>query len=326
MASPSISVIIPAFNRAHLLAHAIDSVLAQRFTDFELIVVDDGSTDGSAALVGRYDDPRVRLIEQANCGSNAARNAGIRAARAPLLTFLDSDDLYLSGKLEYVANAFAARPEIDVLVDSFLKLTSPHARRRSMEMRNPVTHDTRSFARALFQRDLWKATSAISVRKAAVERAGLFTEDIKQRQDFDLLIRLTETANCCSTDEILWIKTWSADRITSRGRFIAATLELVRRHPQYYSNPDYRAGLARDLVHNSSLLLRERNGRQVLADLRLLAQEIGAFRTGQLALNGLRQALVKGIRPRRDDARPRPVSCEARQALESARSRASARS
>ncbi|HWJ59042.1 MAG TPA: glycosyltransferase family A protein [Sphingomicrobium sp.] len=325
MASPSISVIIPAFNRAHLVGYAIDSVLAQRFTDFELIVVDDGSTDATASLVRKYDDPRIRLVEQDNRGSNAARNAGIRAAKAPLLTFLDSDDLYLSGKLDHVVRAFAERQEMDVLVDSFLKLTSPHARRRFIEMRNPVTDCTRDFAKALFQRNLWKATSAISVRKSAVERAGLFTEDIKQRQDFDLLIRLTETADCRSTDEILWIKTWTADRITSRGRFIAATLELVRRHPQYYSNTEYRAGLARDLINNAALLLRERNGRQVMADLRLVARELGTLRTGLLAAQGLRQALLRGLRRRRD-ARPKPVSTEARQALEAARNRASLRS
>ena len=325
MASPSISVIIPAYNRASLLGHAIDSVLSQRFTDFELIVVDDGSTDGTAALVEAYDDPRVQLIRQDNRGSNAARNAGIRAARAPLLTFLDSDDVYLPGKLDHVAKAFAERPQMDVMVDSFIKVASPHAKRSFVEMRNPVTDDTRAFATALFQRRLWKATSAISVRRAAVERAGLFTEDIRQRQDFDLLIRLTETANCRSTDEVLWIKSWTADRITSRDRFVAATLELVRRHPQYYANREYRAGLARDIFRNGTMLVRAGHWRRALSDIGLVSRELGAPRTVLLILQGLRQEAVTGIRRRRGP-KPRPVSNEARRALEAARNRASARS
>lgn len=325
MASPSISVIIPAFNRASLLGHAIDSVLSQRFTDFELVVVDDGSTDGTAALVEDCADPRVRLVRQPNRGSNSARNAGILVARAPLLAFLDSDDVYLPGKLEHVATSFAERPRMDVLVDSFIKVASPRAKRPFIEMRNPVTDDTRAFATALFQRQLWKATSAISVRKAAVERAGLFTEDIRQRQDFDLLIRLTETANCSSTDKVLWIKSWTADRITSRDRFVAATLELVRRHPQYYANGEYRAGLARDIFRNGVMLVRAGHWRRALSDVGLVARELGAPRTALLLMQGLRQETVTGIRRRRGPG-PRPVSSEARRALEAARNRASARS
>src|SRR5215212_3810304 len=100
---PRIAVIMPAYNRAGLIGRAIDSVLAQDFDDFELIVVDDGSADDTVEVVRRYDDPRVRLVELGrNQGSNAARNAGIRSASAPLIAFLDSDDAYLPHKLSTV--------------------------------------------------------------------------------------------------------------------------------------------------------------------------------------------------------------------------------
>ena len=323
MARPSISVIIPTFNRAALIGEAIDSVLAQRFADFELVVVDDCSTDGTAAIVAQYADPRVNLVQlDRNGGSNAARNAGIMAARAQLLCFLDSDDLYLPDKLDHVARAFATDPALDVLVDSSIRIASPRAKARFMENRNPVTRTTDEFALAMFRKHLFKATSAISVRRSAAIRAGLFAEDIKQRQDFDFLIRLTETAKCGSTDEILWIKRWTHDRITNRERFVAATLELVRRHPQYVANRQYRSGLARDIVRNSYLLLREGKRTAVISDLKLSARNLGLWKTLALVASGLGQALAGAIKRRRRTKQPvATFSPDATAALEVARSR-----
>src|SRR3954454_864668 len=117
---PRISVILPAYNRAEQISRAIDSVLAQELGDFELIVVDDGSTDETVQLVKQYQDERVRLVElRENGGSNAARNAGIRAVSASLIAFLDSDDFYLPQKLGSVVREFDKRHGLDVLVDSF---------------------------------------------------------------------------------------------------------------------------------------------------------------------------------------------------------------
>ena len=296
---PRISVILPAYNRAELIGDAIDSVLAQDFGHFEVIVVDDGSTDGTDEVIRAYSDPRVRLVGMGkNSGSNAARNVGIRNARAPLLAFLDSDDRYLPHKLSYVLGTFEARSNLDVLVDSFIKLTSPKAKRPQLELCNPVTGSTAEFASKLFRHELWKATSAISVKRDAAVRAGLFAEDVKQRQDLDFLIRLTECASCGSTDEILWVKTWSPDRITSRHRFAASTLDLVRRHPQFFSEPHYRVGLARDLTRNMLLLLRDRDVAQIAADFRLCAEEFGLWRTGALIGSGTRELLVREAKRR----------------------------
>ncbi len=108
---PRIAVIIPAYNRAGVISRAIDSVLVQDFGDFELIVVDDGSTDSTVAVARGYDDPRMHVVELGrNCGSNAARNAGITGASAPLIAFLDSDDTYLPHKLSTVIEEFERDP------------------------------------------------------------------------------------------------------------------------------------------------------------------------------------------------------------------------
>jgi glycosyltransferase involved in cell wall biosynthesis len=99
MANPLISVIIPTFNREHCVRQSLDSVLAQTFQDFELIVVDDGSTDGTVEILKSYGD-KIRLICQKNAGAGAARNAGIRAAQGKHVAFLDSDDQWRPEKLE----------------------------------------------------------------------------------------------------------------------------------------------------------------------------------------------------------------------------------
>ena len=106
-----VSVIIPLYNKAPYILRALDSVAAQTFKDFEVIVVDDGSTDGGGGIVERYPDQRFRLVRQANAGPGAARNRGIREAQAPLVAFLDADDRWLPAYLETNVRILEEHPE-----------------------------------------------------------------------------------------------------------------------------------------------------------------------------------------------------------------------
>ena len=113
------SVIISSFNYAEYLPAAIESVLDQTDRDFELLIVDDGSTDDSAATARAYSDPRVRVIIQPHRGIGAARNAGMRAARGRYIAFLDADDLWVSNKLAAQCEVLDRRPDIGLVYTRF---------------------------------------------------------------------------------------------------------------------------------------------------------------------------------------------------------------
>ncbi|MDQ3078182.1 MAG: glycosyltransferase family 2 protein [Pseudomonadota bacterium] len=292
---PAVAVIMPVHNRAAEVRRAIDSVLAQDFADFELIVVDDGSTDATCEAVTAVGDPRVKLIRLgSNQGSNPARNRGIEAASAPLLAFLDSDDVYLPCKLGVVVGMFGERPGMDVLVDSFTKEFPADQRRAPAPRDNPVIDDTEAFAEALFGRRLWKATPAITVRRDAAMRAGLFDESLKRLQDFDFLIRLTRTARCAATDRVLWTKCWTAGAISDDlHNYVPATIALCRRHPAYAANPRYRVGLARDVSRHLARLLARGRVADALRDARLLGREFELLPLLAMLLSGAREMITR---------------------------------
>ena len=277
--TPRISVILPVHNRADVLARAIQSVLDQRLAAFELIVVDDGSTDGSAGVARSFGDERIKVIELGeNRGGNAARNAGVQAATAPLIAFLDSDDTYLPEKLERVVGEFDHRPDLELLVDSFVKV-QPSGKR--VTRTNPVIRDRETFRKALFTRQLWKATPSITVRRDAM-LAVMFDETLRRLQDFDFLIRASEVANCASTDAVLWVKYWDANAISIQDNMIPANVELVRRHPEYLRQREYRPGLAYMLRLSLWRRLKKANFAGAMRDMRQLANAFGGGEAARL--------------------------------------------
>ena len=285
---PCVSVILPVHNRADVLSRAIESVLAQELSDFELIVVDDGSTDESATLVQSFTDERVRLVRlDRNRGGNAARNEGVTAARSPLIAFLDSDDRYLPNKLAFVVGEFDRRPPLDLLVDSFVKIQPPGARKAEVVRRNPAIDDRELFRRALFTRQLWKATPAITVRREVALKVP-FDETLRRLQDFDFLIRASELASCASTDQVLWVKYWDAAAISAQDNMIPANVELVRRHPEYLRTHAYRPGLAYALRLSTWRRLKRGDVSGIGRDIRDLANAFGGREAARLSWEALR--------------------------------------
>ncbi|MES2002303.1 MAG: glycosyltransferase family 2 protein [Pseudomonadota bacterium] len=286
---PRISIILPVYNRCHVVGRAIDSVLAQNLTDFELIVVDDGSSDGSADLVTAIPDPRLRLVRQpARKGANAARNRGIRESRAPLIAFLDSDDAFLPDKLSTVLAAFDGQPDLGTLVDSYA-IVNPSKRNEPEPLVNAVILTSEEFLAAMFtstvkSRRIRKATSGMTVRRDIALRAGLFDEKVDRRQDMEFLARLAKTARCATTDCILWTKYEQPDSISfTGGGFIASTLLMHRSHPEY--SKDDR-NMPADVVIYLCETLQRRRYYRALEDIRMLAGHLGIVSTLSLILRG----------------------------------------
>lgn len=277
--SSKISVVLPVHNRADVLARAVQSVLDQRLGDFELVIVDDGSTDDSVIIAKGFQDNRIKIVELGeNRGGNVARNTGVRTASAPLIAFLDSDDAYFPEKLERVVAEFDRKPDMELLVDSFIKVQPSGAR---VVRKNPVIDNREIFRRALFTRQLWKATPSITGRRDAI-LSVMFDETLRRLQDFDFLIRASETVNCGSTDAVLWVKYWDANAISGQDNMIPANVELVRRHPEYLSVREYRPGLAYILRLSLWRRLKKGNLGGAARDVGQMAKAFGAGEAARL--------------------------------------------
>jgi glycosyltransferase involved in cell wall biosynthesis len=197
---PPVSVIIPTHNRCRLLPATIDSVLAQDYFPFELIVVDDGSTDATSELLRGY-GARLRVVRQANRGAAAARNSGIAAARHDLLAFLDSDDQFAPGKLARQAGVMAQAPEYLIShtdeiwfhQGQLLKQKKKHARTGG----------------DLFARSLKLCVvgmSTVMVRRRFFDEVGHFDERLPCCEDYDLWLRAARRLEFLHLPEPLTIK------------------------------------------------------------------------------------------------------------------------
>lgn len=120
--SPTVSVIIPTYNRAQFLGETIQSVLDQTYTDYEIIIVDDGSTDNTRDVIAQFDTPKLRYIYQENQGVSAARNNGIQQARGEYIAFLDSDDVFLPQRLEKCINYLQQHPSVGLVHTGYIHI------------------------------------------------------------------------------------------------------------------------------------------------------------------------------------------------------------
>jgi GT2 family glycosyltransferase len=200
--APAVSAIIPSFNRRELAAEAVGSVLSQTFDDFELIVVDDGSEDSTAAFLEEsFSDPRLRVLRQENLGVSAARNTGVRHSRGEFLAFLDSDDLWTQEKLRLSVKALEEHPE------AALVYTEEIWRRRG-KWANPCSHHAKHsgwiFPHCI-PLCIISPSSAV-IRRDAFMTAGGFDETLPACEDYDLWLRLTSRSSVHLVEEKLIIK------------------------------------------------------------------------------------------------------------------------
>lgn len=191
MSGPKISVIVPAFNVARYVGECLASVCAQTLADWECIVVDDGSTDGTAERIRENADPRIRLIRQANHGVSAARNAGLAGARGVYLLFLDGDDRLhpdalrrLAGELDAHPQALAAYGTVWAICEDGRSYPQKPLHRRSREFQSGYLLER------MLRGDNFLLISSVMVRTAAAGELGGFRTDLRLGEDWEFWCRV----------------------------------------------------------------------------------------------------------------------------------------
>ncbi|MEI6145322.1 MAG: glycosyltransferase [Methylococcales bacterium] len=187
MSNPLISIIIPVYNGERYLTEAIESALAQSYKHFELLIINDGSTDNSAAIIKPFlKDLRVIYIEQKNAGVAAARNAAIKQAKGKYIGFLDQDDLWLSNKLEVQVAALELNANVFFV----------HSRHDVIDAEgNNIDYDLITRVSGYCFEELFKknriAVLTVLIRKTIFEEIGLFNEQLSGVDDYDMWLRIT---------------------------------------------------------------------------------------------------------------------------------------
>lgn len=184
---PAVSVVIPAYNAAWCVGQAVDSVLAQDFRDCEVIVIDDGSTDDTPAVLAVYGDA-IRVVHQANGGMSTARNTGIRTARGDFVAFLDADDYWLPGKLRLQVELMRSTPTVG-FSSVAARVEYPNGQLVNLWKCGDEAHPILRF---LFENNggIAGGTSGLMVRRALFEQVGGYDETLQGAEDADLWMRL----------------------------------------------------------------------------------------------------------------------------------------
>lgn len=240
---PSVSVIIPAYNAAWCVGRAIDSVLAQTFQDFELIVVNDGSSDDTAAVLARYGQS-LHVIEQSNCGLSAARNRGATAARGRYVAFLDADDRWMPAKLARQVTLMMAHPHLAFCSTSAL-LEGPDGTAlgewRAQPSALPPLH-------AIFLHNAFVpgSGSAVLVRRDALDQTGGFDEELQSIEDIDMWMRLAAMGGYACIDEPLVVIMKRPNSMSGNISVMRAAALRVMRKNRHLLPPRERTRLWRD--------------------------------------------------------------------------------
>jgi glycosyltransferase involved in cell wall biosynthesis len=245
--TPRISVIVPAYNAALYLSHAIDSVLAQTYLNWEIVIVDDGSADNTCAVVDSYRpklQDRLRYIHQPNRGVSAARNAGIRAARGEFIALLDADDVWLPRRLERGVKAMDADPDTGLV----------HARVARIDTQGSVTGQLKvepkylsgRIARHIYTRHAHLICTTVMFRKNCLETAGWFDETMHVTEDRDLWFRIALRYKVAYIDEVSAYYRLSPSSTT-------ANLERLLKGQLYFVAKHHKSGAASRLEQLQAL-------------------------------------------------------------------------
>jgi glycosyltransferase involved in cell wall biosynthesis len=241
-----VSVVIPCYDQARFLGEAIESVLAQTYRDFEVIVVNDGSPDDTEAVVAPYcDDAGVRYVRQANAGVSAARNAGLRESRGDLVVFLDADDRLLPQALEIGVEALASHPDC-AFVWGHCSLMAVDG---TFIPSNPKPRIMSEHYSVLLRNNYIRTPGSVMYRSAILREINGFEESLRGPEDYDLHLRITRKWPVyCHDQPTTEYRVHPTSRTQNSAAMLKQTLLALRRQRTFIGNQDdwlrsYRLGV-----------------------------------------------------------------------------------
>jgi glycosyltransferase involved in cell wall biosynthesis len=235
-----VSIIIPAYNCREFLPNAVESVLAQSFRDYELLIIDDGSTDGTAGIAARCAAAHpgiVRYLCRENAGPGVARNTGIRCSSGKYIAFIDADDVWLPDKLSRQIGFMENSSQTGLLYcDNYFV----DRQRKHLEgYQRLVTLHRGMIAAELFQH-CFILTSGVVIRRECLDTIGLFREDIRTGEDYDLFLRISHRYRIDWIEEKLFERRAVAESLSNQDDcFVMANdignlTRFVRERPEFY--------------------------------------------------------------------------------------------
>jgi glycosyltransferase involved in cell wall biosynthesis len=226
----AVSIVVPAYNVASVISRAIESVLDQTFTDFEVVIVDDGSRDDTASVVKQFQsDSRIRYVYQSNKGLPGARNTGIQNSEAELIAFLDADDWWLPTKLEVQVRAMERNPDAGGCFVG-ATLVFPDGRQERTSSSSRWAKET-MYTRLLFGPAVTGSGSSMTIRKKCFDIVGTFDESMKALEDRDMWLRLAAQFPIIAIDNpLVFIARAGPDNMTSDGRRMARGAEILQQN------------------------------------------------------------------------------------------------
>lgn len=253
MTAPEISIIMPCYNAVPYLPQSVASVLAQTYSDWELIAVDDGSSDGTLTWLQAQTDPRVRIHAQSNHGVSAARNAGLNLSHGRYVAFLDADDTWAPNFLEKMVAALETRSDAVLAYCGWQNLGRPGSAGAPFI---PPDYETPTKRETLFAGCRWPIHAAVT-KRAPIISAGGFDQRLQNAEDYALWLELAGTTTIVRVPEVLAYYHFhgEAQASSNRGR---AALQLLHAQLAYLERyPDFAAQLGRsrrrDLLYGNLL-------------------------------------------------------------------------
>jgi len=199
MSTPRVTVFIPVHNRQRYIITAVDSILAQTFEDFELLIIDDGSTDATLEVLSRYQDPRLRVeCNPRNLGIPATRNRGLELARGEYIALLDSDDIAWPNRLTRQVEALDRHPEL-AQIGSACDFMDAEGQRINRVRHQPLDADEVAASLAFY----CALTNRTIMARTSILREHGYSEDFPRCQDYELHQRLSRTQRMANLSEIL---------------------------------------------------------------------------------------------------------------------------